>query len=230
MRWLDGELKSTKNKIMSENDYRSRPTVEGLWEYLTYQFPETRGNIPLANLCKELRQDKDRRNAISLEQDFTVEMQAFQRISRDIRQRGQLGEVWSIINDHTMQNEIRPAWEAIIREEVFRAIRHKEVTETPRTDLAEENLRAIGGAGYVPARHARELERELIEKSANYALAHSNLGREVLECVHLRAMLEKARHQLLDRCGIDKDSDNAVALEINKALAEPSNSVYTNTP
>jgi len=209
-------------------------------------------------------------------------------------------------------------------------------SETPRTDLAEENLRALGGAGYVRASHARELERELIVKSANYALAHENLGREVLkngqieteikqllgageklsntvyvftrclslslqdrkvlndarlewDCVagnkpfqirpsasrtprtdaeitkrcnefggspaverwvkadlareleielneknetcnvfmgqvkKLQAALEKARHQLLDRCGIDKDSDNAVALEINKALAEPAN-------
>src|ERR1017187_8809447 len=58
-------------------------------------------------------------------------------------------------------------------------------SETPRTDLAEENLRALGGAGYVRASHARELERELIVKSANYALAHSNLGREVTKCGQL---------------------------------------------
>ena len=124
-------------------------------------------------------------------------------------------------------------------------------SETPRTDLAEENLRALGGAGYVPSSFARELERELIVKSANYALAHENLGREVVKCGQLtndnknlmrelaeknetanvfmaqvkklQSALEKARHQLLDRCGIDKDSDNAVALEINKVLAEPAN-------
>ena len=58
-------------------------------------------------------------------------------------------------------------------------------SETPRTDLAEENLRALGGTGYVRASHARELERELIVKSANYALAHSNLGREVTKCGQL---------------------------------------------
>jgi hypothetical protein len=73
------------------------------------------------------------------------------------------------------------------------------VTETPRTDLAEENLRAIGGAGYVPARHARELERELIEKSANYALAHSNLGREVTRCGQLATDIKNLRRDLAEK-------------------------------
>jgi len=89
-------------------------------------------------------------------------------------------------------------------------------SETPRTDLAEENLRALGGAGYERASHARELEIELNEKNETCNVFMGQVKK-------LQAALEKARHQLLDRCGIDKDSDNAVALEINKALAEPAN-------
>jgi hypothetical protein len=58
-------------------------------------------------------------------------------------------------------------------------------SETPRTDLAEENLRAVGGAGYVPASHARELEIELNNAAANYNLCHANLGREVVKCGQL---------------------------------------------
>ena len=61
-----------------------------------------------------------------------------------------------------------------------------------------------------------QLKREYAEKNET---ANVFMG----QVKKLQSALEKARHQLLDRCGIDKDSDNAVALEINKVLAEPSN-------
>jgi hypothetical protein len=32
----------------------TKPTVESLWDYLNYQFPETRGNIPLKKFCQKL--------------------------------------------------------------------------------------------------------------------------------------------------------------------------------
>ena len=62
-------------------------------------------------------------------------------------------------------------------------------SETPRTDSVRETLKdanrrcvntGISDAQFI-LDHARILERELIVKSANYALAHENLGREVLK-------------------------------------------------
>lgn len=71
-------------------------------------------------------------------------------------------------------------------------------SETPRTDLAEENLRALGGAGYVPASHARELERELNNAAANYNLCHANLGREVVKCGELATANKKLVDELAE--------------------------------
>ena len=107
-------------------------------------------------------------------------------------------------------------------------------SETPRTDLAEENLRAVGGAGYVPASHARELELELNNAAANYNLCHANLGREVVKCGQLtndnkNLMLEicdlkDALSNLKGWCdlnGLDYTTTNAPAEPSNDGL-EPS--------
>ena len=89
-------------------------------------------------------------------------------------------------------------------------------SETPRTDavIGQREYGSYADSEYV--RLARELEIELNEKNETCNVFMGQVKK-------LQVALEKARHQLLDRCGIDKDSDNAVALEINKALAEPSN-------
>ena len=105
--------------------------------------------------------------------------------------------------------------------------------ETPRTDLAEENLRAVGGAGYVPASHARELERELNNAAANYNLCHENLGREVVKCGQLASdnknlmseirTLQDALSNLRNWCelnGWDISTSNRAQTIANQELAQ----------
>ena len=63
---------------------------------------------------------------------------------------------------------------------------NEKYSETPRTDesiLVGTNT--LNQGQYVSAEFARQLERELIVKSSNYALAHENLGREVVKCGQL---------------------------------------------
>ena len=63
-------------------------------------------------------------------------------------------------------------------------------SETPRTDtllkhLCDDDYTGLEECLRRLKNHARELEKELIVKSSNYALAHSNLGREVTKCGQL---------------------------------------------
>ena len=106
-------------------------------------------------------------------------------------------------------------------------------SETPRTDavIGQREYGSYADSEYV--RLARELERELIEKSANYALAHGNLGREVVKCGQLASdnknlmseirTLQDALSNLRNWCelnGWDISTTNRAQTIANQELAQ----------
>ena len=111
---------------------------------------------------------------------------------------------------------------------------NEKYSETPRTDesiLVGTNT--LNQGQYVSAEFARQLERELIVKSSNYALAHGNLGREVVKCGQLASdnknlmseirTLQDALSNLRNWCelnGWDISTTNRAQTIANQELAQ----------